>query len=612
MPMKKVSLVTQDKHREESLKLLRKIGVVHFERRTVTSDALTKLLERKTKAELALRSLRLYVKEEKDAGKEPPVTNNTALEIVGEVLHHVEEKKTLQEDLARFKKERSRLEEWGSFKSGDLTYLAEQGSLNIYLYKMTIKNFESIPPDTRYILLKEEKEFKQLLVLDKEIPGKASFELSEYSLKEIDSHIVEVEEKLSVVETRLSSLAEEIKTVEKEVEDYLYDIEFETTKAKMDVLGDVPAETTVSWITGFVPEEDLGQLKRSAAENGWALLAADPSDDDIVPTKLKNSRLVNLLTPLTDFLNVRPGYNEPDISGWFLLFFTIFFGMIFGDAVYGALFIVIAVVIMIRSKKGVHVGIKLLLLLGCSNFVWGVLTATWFGLDVSQIPVVLQQISLPLISNVTAAQSDYHNGIVRQNLMIICFTLALLHLCIGHLVAISYKKGLAKMGDIGSIAMIVGMYGVILSLIASNEYRQIPLLMAFPAALGVGFVVNFVFASYNGSIGKSILDSCKNIISVVLGIANVFSDIMSYIRLWAVGLAGAAISGTVVALAGPMLGHFIFFIFGIIILVFGHGLNLVLNGLSVLVHGVRLNTLEFSSHVGLTWAGTAYKPFKDR
>ena len=118
MPMKKVSLVTQDKHREESLKLLRKIGVVHFERRTVTSDALTKLLERKTKAELALRSLRLYVKEEKDAGKEPPVTNNTALEIVGEVLHHVEEKKTLQEDLARFKKERSRLEEWGSFKIG--------------------------------------------------------------------------------------------------------------------------------------------------------------------------------------------------------------------------------------------------------------------------------------------------------------------------------------------------------------------------------------------------------------------------------------------------------------------------------------------------------------
>jgi len=96
-----------------------------------------------------------------------------------------------------------------------------------------------------------------------------------------------------------------------------------------------------------------------------------------------------------------------------------------------------------------------------------------------------------------------------------------------------------------------------------------------------------------------------------LGIANVFSDIMSYIRLWAVGLAGAAIASTVNAMAGPMLGHLILFIFGVVLIVFGHGLNLVLNALSVLVHGVRLNTLEFSGHVGLTWAGFPYKPFSE-
>jgi V/A-type H+-transporting ATPase subunit I len=108
------------------------------------------------------------------------------------------------------------------------------------------------------------------------------------------------------------------------------------------------------------------------------------------------------------------------------------------------------------------------------------------------------------------------------------------------------------------------------------------------------------------------VESLKNIISVILGIANVFSDIMSYIRLWAVGLAGGAIASTVNSMAGPMLGHLAFFIFGIVLLVFGHGLNVVLNVLSVLVHGVRLNTLEFSGHVGLTWSGYAYKPFAQR
>jgi V/A-type H+-transporting ATPase subunit I len=253
-------------------------------------------------------------------------------------------------------------------------------------------------------------------------------------------------------------------------------------------------------------------------------------------------------------------------------------------------------------------------LLGLSNFIWGMLTCTWFGMEAEKLPLALQNLSLPLISNATAAKSDYLSGIVQQNLMILCFSLALLQLSIGHLIAITKHRSLKILAELGSIAMLVGMYGVILILIASNEYRKLgDYIPMMPCAylLGAGFIFNFIFVSYDGSIGKSILESCKNIISMILGIANVFSDIMSYIRLWAVGLAGAAIAGTVNAMAGPMLGHFIMFIFGVALIVFGHGLNLVLNALSVLVHGVRLNTLEFSGHVGLTWAGFPYKPFSE-
>ena len=129
--------------------------------------------------------------------------------------------------------------------------------------------------------------------------------------------------------------------------------------------------------------------------------------------------------------------------------------------------------------------------------------------------------------------------------------------------------------------------------------------------IAVGFVMSFVFSNYEGSVGKSILESCKNIISVLLGVVNVFSDIVSYIRLWAVGLAGAAISDTVNTMAGPILGHAILFIAAIALLVFGHGLNMVLNLLSVIVHGVRLNTLEFSTHLGVSWSGKKYEPFSE-
>jgi V/A-type H+-transporting ATPase subunit I len=130
--------------------------------------------------------------------------------------------------------------------------------------------------------------------------------------------------------------------------------------------------------------------------------------------------------------------------------------------------------------------------------------------------------------------------------------------------------------------------------------------------LAIGFVLSFIFSNYEGSVGKSVLESCKNIISVLLGVVNVFSDTVSYIRLWAVGLAGAAISNTVNTMAGPMLGKLAFFMVAVVLLVFGHGLNMVLNLLSVVVHGVRLNTLEFSQHLGMTWSGTKYSPFRER
>ena len=108
--------------------------------------------------------------------------------------------------------------------------------------------------------------------------------------------------------------------------------------------------------------------------------------------------------------------------------------------------------------------------------------------------------------------------------------------------------------------------------------------------VAVGFVLSFIFSSYSGSVVESVLESCKNIISVLLGVVNVFSDVVSYIRLWAVGLAGAAISGTVNSMAGPLLGHAVLFIGFLALIVFGHGLNMILNLLSVIVHGVRLNT----------------------
>ena len=642
VPMKKVSMVVMDKYREASLKKLREIGVIHIEKKNVSSEALTKLLDRKLKIENVLGILRAYEGDAKNGKKGALDANAKSIsqkrrasdfinaegvpfstealnasgrqDLVLHVLDLGEERKFLSERQILLSKELTRIEGWGTFSPEDLQFLSRNGAA-LNLYELAEKTFESLPPDIPYFLTGRDKNHVRIAVLDSEIPGETPFMLGEQSLKEVRSLLADIHDQIADINRQLISLVARKFIVEKELKNLLNEIEFETANAGMGSLEEAPSQYAVSWITGFVPGEDLGFLKRAAAENNWALLAEDPGPDDMVPTKLKNNRFVRLLNPLTDFLEVVPGYEEADISLWFLIFFTVFFGMIFGDAAYGAIFIIAAIIGILKTiRKGVPPVLKLVLLLGISNFIWGVLTCSWFGVDAVKLPLILQQISLPLISNVTAAESAAGEGIVRQNLMIFCFSLALLQLSIGHIIAITRLRSLKILGEIGSLAMLAGMYGVVLILIASNEYRDLAMyipMMPCVYALGAGFILNFVFVNYDGSIGKSALESLKNFISMVLGIANVFSDIMSYIRLWAVGLAGAAISSTVVTMAGPMLGHFIFFIFGVILLVFGHGLNLVLNALSVLVHGVRLNTLEFSGHVGLTWAGTPYKPFSD-
>jgi V/A-type H+-transporting ATPase subunit I len=136
--------------------------------------------------------------------------------------------------------------------------------------------------------------------------------------------------------------------------------------------------------------------------------------------------------------------------------------------------------------------------------------------------------------------------------------------------------------------------------------------------IAIGFGLNFFFANWESGWGffrgllKSILGSLANIVSVFLGVVNVFADIVSYIRLWAVGLAGLAISQTINNMVGPMLGKLSLFAIGAVILVAGHGINILLSVLSVIVHGVRLNMLEFSGHLGMEWSGFSYDPFKER
>ncbi|MDR0723386.1 MAG: V-type ATP synthase subunit I, partial [Treponema sp.] len=299
--MKKVSLVVMDKTRESSLEKLRELGVVHLEKRAVVSDTLVALLDQKAEAERALGLLRPY--QEAAQGASKPESNEA--ELVKQILALEDERKALQEQLLVTIKERSRIERWGNFNPGSFKDLAAQGVLLIP-YKLPSKVYASLGKEDLFIRLAEDKAGVYGLSVGKKIAGELAFVLPEHSLDELGGIIQGIQGKLQAIETRFSELARQKAGVEAELEELSQHIAFETARAGMDRIESVPVDLTVSWLTGYVPADTVGTLKRAAAENGWALALRDPDEGDKPPTLVKSNAFTRLIQPLFKLLGTTP------------------------------------------------------------------------------------------------------------------------------------------------------------------------------------------------------------------------------------------------------------------------------------------------------------------
>lgn len=633
VPMKKVSLIIMGDKKSEALKKLRKLGILHIE--SVEGSG-KKLEELKARAAL-LESALFSIQEKKNKKTKPQsIDVQQAVAVSKDICALEEEKKLCSAEKITLAAELDRVSDWGEFDPEKFCTLAEKG-VDISLYEMPKSEYENLGESVKTLSLQKTKSSVKFLLIKSGVEGEAEavdslkayrFEMPAASTSEIRGKAEVLSNRIKEIDEEISSFAGCADSIKKAIKACEKEIEFETYATGMtnENLSDV----TVSYFTGYVEEENLECLKKTAKENSWGILVEDPTEEDNVPTKLKNNKFVSLIYPLTDFLGTVPGYFEYDISGWFLGFILIFFGIIFGDGGYGLFISAVTGILIAKSlasKKKVPPAFLLIGLFGLSTILWGTLTCTWFGLLPEQLPEWLQKLSIPVISNVYAEKIWYPpwtNGeyglTTAQNLQIFCFSLALVQLTVAHIkVAVRNRKSIKILGDIGSIMQLVGIFYVVLSFVVNAEVfsfglvlNGIPVGTAALVLVIAGFVMSFVFSNYEGNIIKSILESLKNIVSVLLGVVNVFSDIVSYIRLWAVGLAGAAISATVNELASPLLGNFMFMVLAIVLLVFGHGLNMILNVLSVIVHGIRLNTLEFSSHLDMSWSGHKFKPFEEQ
>lgn len=373
----------------------------------------------------------------------------------------------------------------------------------------------------------------------------------------------------------------------------VHQLELETACATMAPHGPVLA------LQGFVPEAQERELAAALATEPVAVFFADVTADDAVPTLLHSSKFVRQVHTVFQGIGIVPGYSEADVSSLFLVFLLLFAAMLIGDAGYGAILVGLGLFAAMKTKGkpgGVPQAVRLLLSTGVATMVWGAITATWFAIP--DLPAALTSMKIEWL-----APDDKLTA--TKNIMLLCFLLGAVHLTLAHLWAAlrcgRTPQALAQLGWIGCTWLMF--------LLARNMVlgEDLPGFVTTLAIASIAAVALFMTPL------KAIKAEWFNHVMLPLSLVSNFVDVVSYLRLFAVGSAGVAVAVSFNDMAAKAAeGGGLNWLTAAFVAAFGHTLNLLLAAMAVLVHGVRLNTLEFSAHLGLQWSGVPFRPFGRR
>jgi V/A-type H+-transporting ATPase subunit I len=292
-------------------------------------------------------------------------------------------------------------------------------------------------------------------------------------------------------------------------------------------------------------------------------------------------------------IRILPGYREVDVSAPFLFFLTIFFAMIIGDAGYGLIFLTLTLLARHKMKTAPAGPFILMTVFSVATIVWGILSGAYFGLD--PLPAALKpfQDRIPL----TAWLAE------RQNIMGLCLLIGSIHLSLAHLWnAIRAINSLRALAQLGWIALVWTMFFLARAMMFGLAFPK----LYVPIAIA-GLVAIVLFMTPPNKLKEEWINHAM----LPLSVMSAFGDVLSYLRLYALGVAGFKVAGAFNLLAGGLgFDHVLTGLLAALILFASHALNVALSAMSVLVHGIRLNALEFSMHLGLEWTGFEYRPFR--
>jgi V/A-type H+-transporting ATPase subunit I len=501
----------------------------------------------------------------------------------------LKEREILEADLKKLKKEYSEHSPWGDFDSNAIQDL-ESKELKIRYFTIPTKRFN---PEWELLYpIQVINELNGVTYFACVQPDAENFSVPATEVKAPQQSASKLKDSIDKVESEQESLKKELLSLSQYVEMLV------NTRSSLLEKIDVKSiyygvkrevEGSVAVVSGFAPVTSVDELNQYLESKSIVYLTEEATVKDNPPIKLKNGKFASLFEWIGE-LYVPPSYNELDLTPFFAPFFVMFFGLCMGDIGYGVVFIIAGFIL--RNKPALANFRPFLILmqwLGLGTIVMGLLSGGIFGEEMASWPFLPHNIQKLFLD--------------RNQMMLFAVGIGFVQILFGLSI-----KAYNRARKHSNWQFAIGPIAWMIILIGAAMYFIEPLKPYFTYLVysGVGLLLLFSDPDKGifGRIGMGLVELYE--------VTGFFGDLLSYIRLFALGLAGSILGLVVNQIAALALGSLPFgldyLLFGIV-LVFGHGANLALSSLGAFVHPLRLSFVEFYKNSGFEGSGRYYRPF---
>lgn len=597
--MKRYSFLVYHRQYTEFLEKVRETGVLHVIEKPegiAENDVLREKMQLAARIKTVINRIEKLIP--KGAILKAETSETTGLELLVKIENKFLAKESLEQKLQLAERDRERMEVWGKFSHERIQQLKNAG-FQLNFFSCNLRKF-----DQEWEVLYNAFEIdtvgttRYFVTVTK--PGDTveidadPVKLSSNTAEQLDVLINDYRAAIENEKSEIVNLAVENKLALKEFQALVMgDIDY----SKVVLHTRAEADDKVMLLEGWCPEESENQLNTYLDASGIYYETSIPTEEDKVPIKLKNNKFTKLYEMIGELYDL-PNYHELDLTPFFAPFYMLFFGLCLGDVGYGLIFVIAAIFMRPRVSEALKPIFTLLIWLGVSTVIMGTITGNIFGYSLIDSNISwLQDIKKYMLNADKLFNTSLIIGAVQ-----IMFGMIL------KAINIARRHGfLASISTWGWLLLILGcgaVFGLESQKMISTELSKYLYYIFGGLGAVMIFLLNDIKRNPLINVGAGLWDAYN----MVLGL---MGDLLSYVRLFALGISGSVMGFVFNDLAINLSGNIPVLspIFMIIIMLVGHGLNIFMSSLSSFVHPMRLTFVEFYKNAGFEGGGKKYRPF---